>query len=476
MEEDNFYIHLSSNVDRVSPLQVGNSIGNFVTHLSRKLNLSDDWEIGLTDISYTKTWYNIMNDEYITMQFSDAKFKKKEYVFLALKAGNYDTPESICKNINQVLEYNLNFFINELEIESFPRLEYHKESNRIKMIFGTQQDDNFYYMHFSNFLASMLGFLDSQGRQYPIYPPEPDHPWYTVKTMHISYNRPNLIAEALIKGTEKAELPVFIQKNEKPPEDLIGPSQESVNSQVKPNQTIDPTISKPSNPDPITQTPTISRPSNPNPNAQSSPILKPHSDTTPKPTLKPAPPKASRAQTSGGIESDSDRIQRGRPNNTVEDIDRKNRSNKPRDYDLFPDGNSRSKRSIDQPEIVHKRVKREVTQLVLSSFNEVTLNAGINSLYVYCNIIKPTLVGNVEAPLIRRVEIPSDKHFGDTVHIIYTSPQYYSFVSDEVSYIEIDVKDDSNQTIKFNSGRTGFTFHVRKKAKNVFESIYKLLR
>ena len=56
MEKDHFYIHLSSNVDKVSPLQVGNSIGNFVTHLSRKLELSDDWEVGLTDISYTKTW------------------------------------------------------------------------------------------------------------------------------------------------------------------------------------------------------------------------------------------------------------------------------------------------------------------------------------------------------------------------------------------------------------------------------------
>ena len=59
----------------------------------------------------------------------------------------------------------------------------------------------------------------------------------------------------------------------------------------------------------------------------------------------------------------------------MEDIDRRNRSNKHRDYDLFPDGNSRSKRSIDHAEIVHKGVEREVTQLVLSSFNEVTLNA-----------------------------------------------------------------------------------------------------
>ena len=117
-----------------------------------------------------------MRDEYITLKFSDAKYRSKDYTFLALKAGNYDSPESICKNINQVLEYNLSFFISELNIESNPRLEYHKESNRIKMIFGTQADENFFYIHFSEFLGSMLGFLDSQGRQYPIYPPEVEHP------------------------------------------------------------------------------------------------------------------------------------------------------------------------------------------------------------------------------------------------------------------------------------------------------------
>ena len=114
--------------------------------------------------------------------------------------------------------------------------------------------------------------------------------------------------------------------------------------------------------------------------------------------------------------------------------------------------------------------------IYIEGISQVTINAGINSLYIYCDIIKPTIIGNTEARIIRRVEVPSDKHFGDTVEIGYISPQYYSLVSEEISHIEIDIKDDTNETIQFNSGRTALTLHFRKKAKNVFESVHQLLR
>ena len=42
-EMENFYIHLNSDVHRSSPLQVGNTIGNFVTRLNRRYNLSEDY-------------------------------------------------------------------------------------------------------------------------------------------------------------------------------------------------------------------------------------------------------------------------------------------------------------------------------------------------------------------------------------------------------------------------------------------------
>jgi len=87
----------------------------------------------------------------------------------------------------------------------------------------------------------------------------------------------------------------------------------------------------------------------------------------------------------------------------------------------------------------------------------VSLYGTIQSLYVYCNIIKPVLVGNFEAPLIRRVEIPHQKKFGETCEINYNQPQYYPLVSHEIDSIEVDIKDDTDRTIEFAFGRTAVT-------------------
>jgi len=498
MEQEHFYLHLSSNVDPVSPLQVGNTIGNFVTHLSRKINLSAEWEVGVTDISYTKSWYNIMNDEYITLQFSDPRYRNKEYKFFALKAGNYNSPNIICDKINQVLEYNLGFFIYELEIESKPRLEYHKESNKVKMVFGTQKDENFYYIHFSPFLASLLGFLDSQGRQYPIDPHEEGHPWNNVRFHLVAENNPTLIAEALISGVEKSDLPIFITKNEKLPNEFSveqSPSSVnidaslSVNKDAPLNQTA---VNKDASnqaadvnknttarqdmanadaklpTDSSAKLPTDSSAKFPTDSSAKLPVVS--SAKLPTDSSAELPTDSSNLAAQGKINplpfSGAEAVDQISINQREKEPDIDSREqNQPKDRDKRS-ANKRFKRSVEQP----------VNQPVLDGFYEVTLNAGINSLYVYCDIIKPTLVGNIEAPLIRRVEIPDDKHFGDTVEINYNSPQYYSLVSEEINHVEIDIKDDSNETIKFTSGRTALTLHFRKKSKNVFESVYQLLR
>ena len=124
------------------------------------------------------------------------------------------------------------------------------------------------------------------------------------------------------------------------------------------------------------------------------------------------------------------------------------------------------------------RNKRNITyqdRIYVEGFNEVTLYGTIKSLYVYCNIIKPVIVGDKEVPLIRRVEIPSEKKFGQTVEITYTRPHYYPLVYHEFESIEIDIKDDTDRTIQFAFGRVALTLNFREKIDNVFESIYQLL-
>ena len=55
--ESEFYVTLPSN----SSMQYfpDNKTSNFVTKLSRTLQLDGEWEVGLAEIDYPHTWYNI---------------------------------------------------------------------------------------------------------------------------------------------------------------------------------------------------------------------------------------------------------------------------------------------------------------------------------------------------------------------------------------------------------------------------------
>ena len=97
-------------------------------------------------------------------------------------------------------------------------------------------------------------------------------------------------------------------------------------------------------------------------------------------------------------------------------------------------------------------------------------------MYLYCDIIKPVLVGNTEAQLLRRVEIPNNLTIGGQVVIKYQNPYYVPLVRSEFDRIEIDIKDDTGRSIDFPFGSTCVTLHFRKKQNNVFQSIFQLLR
>ena len=49
-------------------------------------------------------------------------------------------------------------------------------------------------------------------------------------------------------------------------------------------------------------------------------------------------------------------------------------------------------------------------------------NCWFNSFYVYCDAAEANTVGDTKAPLLRVVD--RSGNFGDTIHILYTTPQY----------------------------------------------------
>ena len=65
-------------------------------------------------------------------------------------------------------------------------------------------------------------------------------------------------------------------------------------------------------------------------------------------------------------------------------------------------------------------------------------NRGFNILYVYCDAAEAIPVGDIKAPLLR--EVGAAENFGDTIHRLYTTPQYVPVSKKEFNTVEIDTR------------------------------------
>lgn len=87
------------------------------------------------------------------------------------------------------------------------------------------------------------------------------------------------------------------------------------------------------------------------------------------------------------------------------------------------------------------------------------LAAGIHSIYVYCDVVEYSFVGDMCVQLLRSVKVPSSSKFGDNVNVTFDRPYYMPLNSKEVSRILISLKDDSGELIDFKFGRSEITLH-----------------
>ena len=90
----------------------------------------------------------------------------------------------------------------------------------------------------------------------------------------------------------------------------------------------------------------------------------------------------------------------------------------------------------------------------------VDMSGSFNHLYIYCNIVKPQIVGNVLAPLLQIVSV--EGKYVDTVCRTYITPHYVPVLKNSFSEIEISIRNDQNKTIKFEYGKTIVKLHFKK--------------
>ena len=111
-------------------------------------------------------------------------------------------------------------------------------------------------------------------------------------------------------------------------------------------------------------------------------------------------------------------------------------------------------------------IGNESTQtLTIRGEHSCDLQAGIHSLYVYCDVLQFTHVGNIKAPLLRVVD--SGGEAGGVVTRYYERPRYIPLQKKNFDSIQIIIRDDLGEKIQFENGKVLLTLHFRR-AKNKY--------
>jgi hypothetical protein len=105
--------------------------------------------------------------------------------------------------------------------------------------------------------------------------------------------------------------------------------------------------------------------------------------------------------------------------------------------------------------------KNEISEDEIQGDYIPDLRGGFYSLYVYCSLVEPQIVGNNTAPLLRLVNIEGTH--GNICEKIFYTPHYVPIVTKEITKIDIAIKDDNARLVPFDFGKTIIKLHIRKR-------------
>ena len=94
-----FYLTLPSNSSQ--NLFKENTLSHYITQLPQPVDLEGHWEVGLAEIQYSHTWYNIdQNDGWIHVK----THADKEVFTTQLTAGQHDTADQLIAGMNKMVQ------------------------------------------------------------------------------------------------------------------------------------------------------------------------------------------------------------------------------------------------------------------------------------------------------------------------------------------------------------------------------------
>lgn len=107
----------------------------------------------------------------------------------------------------------------------------------------------------------------------------------------------------------------------------------------------------------------------------------------------------------------------------------------------------------------------ELNQSFIDGTDEFNLHACVpTQMFIYTDIIEPQHVGNVNAPLLRIVNIANSRDTLDSQAVnIFRHPHYIPLLKREFQEVEIDIRDDLGYYLPFTEGSLNVKLHFRQK-------------
>lgn len=87
------------------------------------------------------------------------------------------------------------------------------------------------------------------------------------------------------------------------------------------------------------------------------------------------------------------------------------------------------------------------------------ITRGINSIFIYCDLLEHVPVGDTKAPLLRIIDARGEN--GETVHRSFDEPRYVPLQKRNFDSIELDIRDDLGNPVAFENGKLVTTLHFR---------------
>ncbi|RLJ22858.1 hypothetical protein DJ031_00125, partial [bacterium endosymbiont of Escarpia laminata] len=98
--------------------------------------------------------------------------------------------------------------------------------------------------------------------------------------------------------------------------------------------------------------------------------------------------------------------------------------------------------------------------------NTVDMRAGVDTMYVYTDIVESRVVGDVYAPLLRNISVYGTH--GSITSETFDRVQYVKLLRHQFDTVEVDIRDDFGQPIPFEQGKLVVTLHIRRCKSKLF--------